>query len=298
MTKKWVIVGIMLLFLTAGVPSKAYSHENNTRLPTAGGNTLYVGGSGSGNYTTIQSAVNAAHDGDTVFVFDDSSPYHENVIISKSISLLGENRLTTIIQGDSYYYYQVLYATGENITISDFTLRDGIIGILGQMNNSRISRAVFENEEAGIYLMKSSHNTISDNSFSSCYLFDVYLYDHSMQNTIVNNSLVSSATYGIYLDRLCDRNRIEKNSIENTANGLSLSWSFFTVIRKNNFINNENQSYFVNCSWNLWLGNYWDDWTAKKPRPIDGIRYGYFSQKRGPWTAYDWRPAQEPYDIG
>ena len=47
------------------------------------GNTLYVGGSGPGNYTRIQDAIDNASDGDTVFVYDDSSPYFE--IISDKI---------------------------------------------------------------------------------------------------------------------------------------------------------------------------------------------------------------------
>ena len=33
------------------------------------GNTLYVGGSGPNNYTSIQSAIDDAVDGDTVFVY-------------------------------------------------------------------------------------------------------------------------------------------------------------------------------------------------------------------------------------
>ena len=38
------------------------------------GNTLYVGGSGPGNFSHIQDAIDAASPGDTVFVYDDSSP--------------------------------------------------------------------------------------------------------------------------------------------------------------------------------------------------------------------------------
>lgn len=46
------------------------------------GNKLYVGGTAN-NYTRIQDAINAANDGDTIFVYDDSSPYYENLIINK-----------------------------------------------------------------------------------------------------------------------------------------------------------------------------------------------------------------------
>ena len=60
---------------------------------------MYVGGSGPGNYTRIQSAIDYAFDGDTVFVYDDSSPYYENIEVKKSVYLIGENKDTTIING-------------------------------------------------------------------------------------------------------------------------------------------------------------------------------------------------------
>jgi pectin methylesterase-like acyl-CoA thioesterase len=62
------------------------------------GATLYVGGRGLENYTLIQSAINAASNGDTVFVY--KGIYHENLIINKSIYLIGENKSITIIDGN------------------------------------------------------------------------------------------------------------------------------------------------------------------------------------------------------
>ena len=52
-------------------------------------NILYVGGSGPNNYTSIQQAIDAAHNGDTIFVY--SGVYYEHVRIYKSINLMGEN---------------------------------------------------------------------------------------------------------------------------------------------------------------------------------------------------------------
>ena len=55
----------------------------------AGATTLYVGGGGPGNYTTVQEAIDAANDGDTVYVF--GGTYYENVIVNKRLSLIGES---------------------------------------------------------------------------------------------------------------------------------------------------------------------------------------------------------------
>lgn len=46
---------------------------------------LYVGGSGQGNYSTIQSAIDNASSGDTVFVFNGT--YYENIIVISTMAL-------------------------------------------------------------------------------------------------------------------------------------------------------------------------------------------------------------------
>ena len=54
------------------------------------------------NYTTIQEAIDApeTQNGHTVFV--EEGTYYENVVINKSLSLIGENRETTISERDLF----------------------------------------------------------------------------------------------------------------------------------------------------------------------------------------------------
>ncbi|MBP1662308.1 MAG: hypothetical protein H6P94_557, partial [Thermoplasmatales archaeon] len=60
-------VGPILLFLGACiVPMTAQDAEKS--FSTSSGTWLYVGGSGPGNYTKIQDAIDNASDGDTIFV--------------------------------------------------------------------------------------------------------------------------------------------------------------------------------------------------------------------------------------
>ena len=57
---KILIVGVIILFLgTCITPSVAVDNVRSTSIPLSSGNTLYVGGSGEGNYTTIKKAINA-----------------------------------------------------------------------------------------------------------------------------------------------------------------------------------------------------------------------------------------------
>jgi parallel beta-helix repeat protein len=61
------------------------------------GDTLYVDDDGGTDYVRIQDAIDNASDGDTVFVY--SGTYFENLVVDKSINLIGEDKNTTVIDG-------------------------------------------------------------------------------------------------------------------------------------------------------------------------------------------------------
>ncbi len=88
MIKKLVICSFVFFLLTSMV---TISEESDGGFSGCKGITLYVGGTGAGNYSTIQSAIDAASSGDTVFVYN--GIYYENVVLNKDdINLIGENK--------------------------------------------------------------------------------------------------------------------------------------------------------------------------------------------------------------
>jgi len=118
------IFSLLIFFVIfAAASSHAISLEKQTSSKTSYGNVLYVGGNGTGNYTNIQDAIDDAISGDTIFVFDDSSPYYENLIINKSISLIGENKKTTIIDGSGANNI-VLIRLADYVQLRGFTIRN------------------------------------------------------------------------------------------------------------------------------------------------------------------------------
>ena len=122
--KKLLVFGVIVLFLGLAIaPSTGFSLEKQSTIATNDGNTLYVGGSGPGNYTKIQDAINDSSDGDTVYVYNDSSPYYENLEVDKSISLIGENRNTTVIDGSGIG--DVVNASSDFVYIGNFTIQNG-----------------------------------------------------------------------------------------------------------------------------------------------------------------------------
>jgi hypothetical protein len=90
------------------------------------GETFYVGGSGPGNYSTIQAAINCADKGDIVFVF--SGVYYEHITVNKSISLLGEERNSTILYGNGSG--DLVSLTADDILFQSFTVNNSHFGIV------------------------------------------------------------------------------------------------------------------------------------------------------------------------
>ena len=117
------ISSILLLLGSSTITlGQTESNPNNTRILSQG-NTLYVGGFGPQNYTTIQAAIDNASDTDTVYVYDDSSPYYENIIINKQIQLIGENRDTTIIDGNETGGH-LIQITVNYVYLTGFTVQN------------------------------------------------------------------------------------------------------------------------------------------------------------------------------
>jgi len=134
--RKGFVIGIMVLFVGASIlPSISgdLSKERGIDIldvdrvsSISDGDksrgTFYVGGSGAGNYSSIQSAIDAAISGDIVFVYNYSSPYYENIIIDKSINLIGEDRDATIIDGGGIG--DVVYVSADWVNITGFTIQN------------------------------------------------------------------------------------------------------------------------------------------------------------------------------
>ena len=201
--------------------------------------TVYVGGVGPGNYTTIQSGVNAATAGDTVYVF--SGTYNEFIFISKTISLVGENRDTTIIDGASAA--DVVYVSANWVNVTDFTLkRSGFnptdAGLdLKSAQNCSVTGNIFTNNYHGVFVEFSKNNTIKDNYITSSQERSIYLY-YADENTVENNNLSSNWNSGMHIIR-SNWNSISNNSLySNSGTGFYLQSSDNNTLIGNTLRNN------------------------------------------------------------
>ncbi|EMR74655.1 hypothetical protein MBGDF03_00929 [Thermoplasmatales archaeon SCGC AB-540-F20] len=147
--RKIIALGIMLLFLGMTISSSTgFNLEKQSTVATLDGNTLYVGGSGPGNYSKIKDAYNAANPGDTIFVY--SGIYYEFIDIDKTINLIGEDKdITSIIWNSKYG--PVLRIGSPDVVVREFTLYNPnpnlaiYIQISNKGINTSISNCIFYN---------------------------------------------------------------------------------------------------------------------------------------------------------
>jgi hypothetical protein len=235
------------------------------------GKTLYVGGSGPNNYTKIQDAVDNASDGNTVYVFDDSSPYNEIIEVRKSgIKLIGENRETTVIDFSSNYYsYNIISVSdSNNILISSFNITgysqyNGIIGVYIENSNNIIFENNIINKLWGTNEFERAQGVVLVSSYN------IFILNNTL-NDIDNKGYLGDSD-GIYINHNCNNVKVINNTITNVdLNGI---WNFGTnIFIENNILNtvsfgithsgetdvNISNNILKNCDW---IGIYIPDST-------------------------------------
>lgn len=182
------------------------------------GTIFHVGGSGPGNYTTIQQAIDAASAGDTVYVYNDASPYLEHLNISEAILLQGENQNTTVIDGN--HTGDVITLHADNVTIKEFTIINSgddwprSAGIRLDTDNVVLSQLTCQYTEAAVILTASTGSTIT-----GCILqyndVGIILENGSIATTIADNTILSSSFEYQVAVVSCPNNTIEGNTITN-----------------------------------------------------------------------------------
>jgi nitrous oxidase accessory protein len=204
MKRKCLVVGIILLFIgTAIIPSNGQTIDN-VSLPMSRGNTLYVGGSGPGNYSTIQAAIDNASDGDTIYVYQG---LYGLIIVNKSVSIIGDNKENTIISANENTI------SAPHVNLTQFTLEGSSSGLdcvlLIQANFTTVSHCYFRqsgtsNPFDGIEIDHCSNTRIS---YCTVQRFEYWaitancLWGHDVlptNNCLIENCDIIGSYRGIY----------------------------------------------------------------------------------------------------
>ena len=119
-------------------------------------------------------------------------------------------------------------------------------------------------------------------------------------NEVYNNQINNNDRFGIFVWGFF--NSITKNNIKNHEYGIDLFQGYGTLIKKNNFIDNDINAYFEDSFATRWVRNYWDDWFGLGPYAINGVFVIPNPDPNNPSEVkylknYDWDPARKPNDI-
>jgi len=265
MKKKLIGIFVCTLLITTVLSVSGTVLMERASNPAPLGDTLYVGGSGPGNYSSIQIAIDSADDGDSIFVYDDSSPYYENVVIDKSVNLIGENKQTTIIDGCKNG--DVVKIIANQVDINGFTVRNGGLYDAGifvyDSHDTSLSDCIISsNNGHGIELDRTKHASVSNCLISSNKHFGVLIYtaDGNRQNSnnnIVSNCIISNNDEGVFIDDAIDNTIMNNDIRENRVYGVHVAFASNNEIKENNFIMNSRSAYFQGIQLNSWSNNYW-----------------------------------------
>jgi len=200
---------------------------------------IYVSSNGTGEYLTIQQGIDQANDGDTVFVYNGT--YNENIVIDKSLSLIGEDYTTTFINGRDVG--NVIKINADGATIKGFTIQHGgltypLAGINCSSDHNTICENIIISNYYGITLHRSSNNEITKNTIQDNNNCGIYM-SQSTYNIIENNTIQQQTYNGIGIYDSSNNNTILKNTFKNNNYcGVNIRISSFNIVKENNFVDN------------------------------------------------------------
>lgn len=192
------------------------------------------------DHSTIQDAIDAAYPGDTIQVWD--GVYTENIIVNKTITLVGNSSATTIIDGSMSG--NVVNIISDWVNMTGFTVRNGSgNGISVEFTTYTVidDCIVTQNNGAGVYFYSSNEGTVKNSDISFNNGGGIYLQEWGTRdNTIENCDIYNNSWVGIYMDFNVDDVQILGCNISgHTGNGMYI-WNSQTVFLKDtNIFENE-----------------------------------------------------------
>ena len=204
--------------------------------------TLVVG-EPSGQFQSVQPAIEAAQAGDTIRVL--AGTYLGNLIVNKQITLEGMNYPT--LRGEGHA--SVITVSADGCVIrgfiiehcgGDLTREDS--GILLKSSNNRIEDNELRDILYGIYLYSSHANTLRHNRIRGRKELEegdrgAGLHLWNSPDNIIEDNTITEERDGMYIQS-CNGNQIRRNRVSNLRYGLHYMFSDRNIFEDNFFSNN------------------------------------------------------------
>jgi len=208
------------------------------------------------NYTTIQEAISAPETLNGHVVLVDAGIYPEHVTITKSISLFGEDKDVTIVDGGGTG--TVIEIGASNVSIVNFTIRnagkiwfgagypDSCVRGSG-VTHFHIENSILADAAVCAWFYSSSFVNVSNNVVSNATSAGIIGYASSnvtmRQNLVYNCGLV-----GLHLDGNSINCKIANNTVTNCLEGIELALSAENFVEGNRLVGNNVSMVLNRCS--------------------------------------------------
>jgi parallel beta-helix repeat protein len=249
MLKKTVIVMSLLIFSMLCVEFSSFDLKASSDHPVHNLNTGL-------SYISIQEAINAPETSGGHTILVDVGTYYESVVVNKSVSIVGADKDTTIIDGNRSSIG--LCILSDDVFVSNLTIvhcGEGGGLCVDEVGNVQISDIIACNNDAfGVHLIPGSHNvnitrtTIMNNSEGGLIL------NQAWKVNIYNSTIVSNNGSGIIIHNGANHSIVGNNMTDNLF-GISLvDGSLVNTIFGNIIVNSSVGIFSNNCS-DLYIRN-------------------------------------------
>jgi parallel beta-helix repeat protein len=190
------------------------------------------------DYPTVQAAINNARNGDTIQV--SKGTYKENVVVNKTISLIGEDKSNTIIDGGNVG--DAIFVTADNVTISGFTATSGESGwphggINIEARNSVITgNNASYNKGDGIISSFDGHNNSIFNNVASHNMEGIRVDGFYSLAQVANNTIEFNQGDGVFLYSVSNASFEDNVISSNGHGGIAVQAGSINVTLKRNLI--------------------------------------------------------------
>src|SRR6056297_171152 len=200
----------------------------------------YSDGTAQQPYPSIQTAIDQAQAGDTIYVF--GGLYEEIITVDKQVNLWGGVEGTdSIINADDDVRY-TMKITADNVEIQDFKFTDendvktSPIGALLSVQAENVvitSNQFYETDSYGIHIDQTAAGTVLNGNMINNTEFGIVV-ESSDTNDIFNNEIYACEDSGISLENTAE-NRLYDNTIYDCSKAILASYCSGLNITNNEF---------------------------------------------------------------
>lgn len=171
------------------------------------------------DFPTIQEAIQNADPGNIIEVDSTQGPYLGPIEINKSLVLSSVNGRAIIEHVNRMA--SVITITSGLVQIHGFEVRGGLAGIfLDKSTENTVKDNMLKNNFAGVMLLGSENNMVEENTVEDN-VYGIWLID-STENRLEKNTARKNTTAGIQLGGASDNNEVRSNTVEDNTLGIVL----------------------------------------------------------------------------